>query len=428
MAMPYEQPAKSGRWVYEFIFDGKRHRIRLGKVKGSKATVIANCIDEICGQLETGAGLLTEQVKWLVGLSDRFHRVIARHLPVPPRVVACLGEWVDRHIADRKDLSPGGKQKLEQTRDKLTNYFGAAKRLRDITADSASKWRTRLRETLSEATCKTHCGNAKAFFSEAVERKLITESPMAHLASGSTARDDSQYIAAGDVLKVMHQLKNDELKLRLAFCRFAGMRVDSEPPTLRWAHIDLKERKMRVASKKTQRFAGKKMRIVPICDVLYTLLVAQWNGRSSDDEPVCKIGRLNGWHKEVIDRAIKAAGLKLWPDRFQSLRASYDTDIRDHLPDYAADAITGHSGEVARKHYNQNVPDEVFSRAYAVGSDKAAQKAAHSLAVSMGMEEPAREASLSKASENQPSDNFAIPQETVAVMGDKGFEPLTSTL
>jgi hypothetical protein len=185
---------------------------------------------------------------------------------------------------------------------------------------------------------------------------------------------------------------------------------------------------MRVASKKTQRFAGKKMRIVPICDVLYTLLVAQWNGRSSDDEPVCKIGRLNGWHKELIDGAIKAAGLQRWPDLFQSLRASYDTDIRDHVPDYAADAITGHSGEVARKHYNRNVPDEVFDRAYAVGSEKAAQKAAHSLAARMRMEETAGDAKLSNATENQPCDHFTIPQGTGAVMGDKGFEPLTSTL
>jgi hypothetical protein len=58
------------------------------------------------------------------------------------------------------------------------------------------------------------------------------------------------------------------------------------------------------------------------------------------------------------------------------LRVSYETDIRDHVPDYAADAITGHSAEVSRKHYSRDVPDEVFGRAFAVGSEKSDSLAA----------------------------------------------------
>ncbi len=428
MAKPYEQPRGSGRWAYDFFFDGKRHRIRFGKMKSERAVVLANRIDEICGQLSTGSGLLADQVKWLVAIPDDLHGAIAGHLPIPARCCPTLKEWLDRYIADRTKLSEGGRQKLQQTADKLTRFFGNAMRLRDITADSASEWRNRMRKSLSDATIRTHCGNAKAIFAQAVARKQIFESPMEHLESGSTRRTDSQYVCAADVLKVMGLLESEELIFRLACCRFAGMRVDSEPPALRWKHVDLKARKMVVPSKKTQRFTGKATRVVPICDVLYGLLVERCKRRTSDDEPVSGIGKLNGWHKELIDRAIKAAGLHPWPDRFQSLRASYDTDIRDYVPDYAADAITGHSVEVARKHYNQNVPPEVFDRAYAVGSEIAAQKAAHSLAAVMGMEMPATNLKPDEIPENGQSRVGTVPVGKVAELGDKGFEPLTSTL
>jgi hypothetical protein len=178
--------------------------------------------------------------------------------------------------------------------------------------------------------------------------------------------------------------------------------------------------------RETKRYAGKKKRVVPICNILRPFLQTQANSRITGDDRVCQIGKLNGRHKAVIDGAIIAAGLSLWPDRYQSLRASYDTDLRGLVPDYAADSITGHSQAVARKHYNRNTPDEVMERGMLLGSTKAAQKAAHRLQESTGNDETAREASIEKTAENEQFAAHVVLYETIRAMGDEGLEPPTS--
>src|SRR5690606_15023120 len=149
------------------------------------------------------------------GLSDLRHGRLSKHLPIPARVAATLGEWLEQYILTRHGLSDGGLRKLTQTRRKLEEYFGKDCRLRDITPERASEWQSHLGSHLREATVKTHGGNAKAIFAEAVRRKLLAESPVSHLRSGSTPREDFEVVPASDVLAVMDKLKDrPELQLR----------------------------------------------------------------------------------------------------------------------------------------------------------------------------------------------------------------------
>ncbi len=394
MAQPYE--ITRGRWAYEFSFNGKRLRLRLGKMPGKRrndqfrsASAFASKVDELRGQLETGSGLLQDHQRFLAGLSDKLHGRLTRVLPLANRVVSRLGAFVDHHIETRPKLSDGGRRKLKQTRFKLVEFFGESKEIRSITESDGDAWRTWLLKSLSEATVKTHCGNAKGIFADAVKQKIIAESPMAQLSSGSTPRGDAQYVERATIQQVIHAIPADqlELKLRLALCRFAGLRVDSEPKSLVWSRLDFAAGKMIVYDQKRKRD-----REIPIDAQLLPYLQARHAERKSGELNVCRTEMLNGWHKEVIERAIADAGVARWADLFQSLRASYDTDVRLVVGDAAADAIVGHTTSVARKHYNRNMPDSVFDKLGVKWNPEAAQKAAHPLRESSGSEGNDREA------------------------------------
>ena len=248
---------------------------------------------------------------------------------------------------------------------KVIEFFGGDADLKEISRQQIDQWLGTLavKHKLSEGTIKSHCGNAKQIFRVAVQNQWLKESPAAHLTAGTTARVDVAFVPREDVRKVIDQLEDTELRLRLALCRFAGCQVDSEPTMIPWTNVDWERRQILAYSKKTQRFAGKKHRPLLIDDDLLPVLQEAYAKRDSDDAMLCTYGTLNGWHKDVINTAIEKAGVRKWPALFQSLRSSYDTEMRSHLPEYAVDRITGHSAAVARKHYNQVLPPDVVAAA-----------------------------------------------------------------
>jgi integrase len=388
--------------------------------------VLAGRIDEVAGQLETGASLLADQVRWLNSLTDVLHARLVKWLPIPPRVVRTLGEWLDELKRRKIKHSEGGRRRFAQACTRLEGFFGRGRGLRDITSAHAAEWRLKMLESLSEATVRTDSGYAKEVFATAVREKVLSESPVAGLESGSTPRDDFAYVPAVEVLKVMGELKDEELRLRVGLCRFAGVRVDSEPSALLWSQVDFEHRRFVLPSKKTQRYAGKKFRIVPIVDVVLPLLRQRFEVRDPGEEHVFSVRTLSGWHKGLVERAIASAGVKRWPALFQTLRSSFDQDIRDHVPDYAADLVTGHGTGVSRKHYTRSVPDEIFGRMFSLGSEKAAQKAAHHLAELPVTTGQSGEADRGNSGKNEPSGAGARILVPVGAMGDEGLEPPTS--
>ena len=133
------------------------------------------------------------------------------------------------------------------------------------------------------------------------------------------------------------------MRLSLEPWRYAGLRVDSEPPRLRWDdHVQLEGRRLLVPCKKTEKHAGKRFRIVPIDSRLLPHLALRYRLRPADEDRVSVLGRLTGSHKATVERAIKRAGVKPWPKLFQALRASYDSELRaSGVPTDFASKMTG---------------------------------------------------------------------------------------
>ena len=329
-------------------------------------------------------------------------------------------------------LQPESRRKLEQTFDKLVEYFTPSRLVREVKSEGAPAWRAWMEERkLSLATVKTHVGNARTIFAKAVKAKLIEQSPFADERGGSTPSDSLTFVPWEDVERVLRKIQNPDLRLRVALCRYAGLRVDSEPPRLRWAkHVQLDERRLLLPCKKTERYAGKRFRVVPIDGRLMPHLALRSALRLAGEDRVCCIGRLTGSHKATVERAIKRAGVKRWPKLFQALRASYDSELRASgvHGDFAA-KMTGHSAEVARRHYTA-IPEALLDRVASLYSPEqvrqAAQNPAHCGAEASGTNGNGANGKASKASEIQYFPAVAGAAWNGGEMGDEGLEPPTS--
>jgi integrase len=416
-----------GRWRVEFTWPEKqRKKIRLGRMREAAAERFKEQLELLLEDLAGGAPS-SDSRRWLEKLSDRLYARLAKKLPVQRRV--SLSQWRKQFMESCNGLERESRRKLEQTFDRLVEFFPESRLLREISSEQAAEWRTWLEHGRSLATVKTHVGNARTIFARAVKLKVVGESPFEHQRGGSTPSDSLTFVPWESVELVLWKIKNPDLRLRVALCRYAGLRVDSEPPRLRWSeHVDFERRLLRVPCGKTKRYAGNSVRVVPIDDRLLPHLQLRHRLRMAGEDRVCQIGKLTGTHKVTVEAAIERAKVARWPRLFQALRASYDSELRANgVPTDFASKMTGHSAEVSRRHYTA-IPEKMLRWVASMYSPEkqAAQKAAHRGAESVGTHGNNLNGDTRNASEIGHFPAFAGMGGNGWEVGDEGLEPPTS--
>jgi len=186
--------------------------------------------------------------------------------------------------------------------------------------------------------------------------------------------------APRDSRKILSKLPNSEWRLLFALARFGGLRIPSEPQELRWADIDWQRDRMVVHSPKTEHHKGHETRTIPIFPDLRRCLLERRDDGKPEDEMVLPMlrGKSNSYCRKPVIKAIELTGVAVWEDLFNTLRATFDTELRDRFPGHVVDAWTGHSERVAKRHYSQ-VTDEHFARA--IGDVEKSKSTAQSTAV-----------------------------------------------
>ena len=115
-------------------------------------------------------------------------------------------------------------------------------------------------------------------------------------------------------------------------------------------------------------------------------------------------------------RIMAKGGVKPWPRLFQNLRATRETELAESWPMHVVCAWIGNSQAVARKHYLQ-VTEDHFRRA--------AQNPAQCPAEPGLTERKAETADVQKGPD-LPQDSESYMGVHKSLVGDSGFEPLTS--
>ena len=343
---------------------GERQTITLGVKPRHKPEAVKRHVEELLTALTVGQLPGRQTAVWLSELDDKMHAKLARVGLVTPRSETTLTGWLDQYLEERKgELKPEGYRKLAQTRAKLLSYFGDGVALRSLTPQDASAWREGLKASgLSEATVKTHSGNVKTIFTEAVRRTLIDANPFEALKSGPTPSKYTRYVTPEVIGRVIGACPSREWALLFGLARYAGLRVPSETHRLTWADVNWADAKLTVHAPKTEGFTGHERRIVPIEPRLMALLQDRFEQCEEGQTHLVTI-RGQGCISRYVDMILTAAGVEPWRRLWQTLRSSCEREWALRYPQYAVSKWIGHSIEVSGRHYTDGVPDELFARA-----------------------------------------------------------------
>lgn len=355
---------KDGTRRCQFVLDGKRYTIRLGRADSRSALAFKYKLESLLRARRTGV-IDAADAEWLNGLHDDTYAKLAHTGLVRPRSHqhATLGTLLQDYFATL-DVKDSTRRTYEQTKDGLTAHFGEGGLLAEIGEFRAHEWRrSMVEEGLAEATIAKRVKTARAIFAAGVRWKMVTENPFRFLKTGSM-RNPSRlvYVPVDDIERVIERCADPQWKALLALARYGGLRVPSEVLRLEWGHINWAENRVLVTSPKTEG-QGKATRLIPLFTELKPHLLAAYEAAPEGGTHVITLHREAGVNlRTQLQRLIIRAGLNPWPKLWQNLRASCATDLaRDH-PGHVAAAWCGHTEAVARASYWQ-VRDEDYERA-----------------------------------------------------------------
>jgi len=359
--------------------DGKRKRIRLGKVMHDDAKDAKRGIQRLLLCRQHGQDIDNDTARWLAGLDDKIHDRVARHGLCERRkrpaemALSELGAFIDAYIESRAIKKPNTKRNYQVTRSHLVEYFGAEKKLEDITLGEADEWRQSLLKELSSATVSREVKRARQFFRGAVRKKLIAENPFADLASPAQVNKSREHFVSQEVTqKVIEACPDSEWRLIVALSRYGGLRCPSEHLSLTWGDVNWEQNRITIQSPKTEHHVGGESRVIPLFPELRTYLEATFDEAEAGAEHVVTRYRDRNTNlRTQLLRIVKQAGAKPWPKPFQNMRASRETELSEHFPIHVVCAWIGNSTAIAAKHYLQ-VRDSDFERAAESAAESAA--------------------------------------------------------
>lgn len=389
MASVSHDPGGKKRITFKGL-DGKRRALYLGKCGKGNAETIRRHVDAILTAAMSLGTLAADTADWLGKIHPDLHAKLVNvglttaRESTGNKSAALLGSFIDGYLARREDLKPASRLVLGHVIRNLKEFFGTERPMELINpaeADDFRRW-LEVTEELAPATIGKRIEWCDTFFRDALRRKLIPENPFIDVKrSKATNKDRQKHIDRAVIDKVIDACPNAEWRLLVALSRFLGLRVPSEPFSLKWTDIDWATSRMTITSVKTARYDGRGSRLVPILPEIRIYLNEVDELSQEGDVYVFENLRKrasvrSGYWADInlrttFTKIIKSAGFVPWPKLWHNLRASAQTDLAAVHPLHVVCAWLGNSKEIAKDHYLL-VTDSDFDRAM-ISSEQPAQ-------------------------------------------------------
>ena len=368
MAGIQRQKDSKGKWRYRIQFydpTGERHSVWLGRVSGQVAKEVAGHIENVVDAAKYSTSVPAKTAAWLQEKAPENVIVCLANAGLcNSRERGTLGLFIDDYIKSREDAAKNTVRNFKNSRQKLVDYFGADKRLHDITPGDADDWRQWLvNQKYSDSTISKAVKHAKQYLTIAKRKRLVQSNPFNHLKAGGEHNESrKRFIERKTIDCVIEQAPDIQWKLIIALARYGGLRCPSEVLALTWADVNWEAGKVTVTSPKTKR-QGKAYRVIPLFPELRLLLEKAFD----DAEPgtlyvITKYRDSNANLRTQFKRILKRAGVQPWERLFQNLRATRETELANEYPLHVVTAWLGNTEKVASKHYLQ-VTDSHFEQA-----------------------------------------------------------------
>ncbi len=406
--------------------DGSRKAIRLGKIDRKSAESICRHVEALLSAKLASQPISRETAAWTAAIGDALKaKLAAAGLLEAPRREA-LGDFLRSHILNRADVKPATLEVWQQPCRNLIEFFGDAKPLRSITegdAEQFKQWITT--QPLAVATIAKRLSFCRTFLHVARKHKLVEENPFADVAIPVADVTARQHFVGRDAIVALLANADATWRTIIALSRYGGLRCPSEVLSLEWGHVDFDANAICVPSPKTERYAGKASRIIPMFPELRPFLEAAYESKQRDQTHVVGGGHLakadceRGWAscnlRTAFNRLIKRTGLSGWPRLFHNLRSSRETELLDTFPVQVVSKWMGHDPKTCLAHYAQTTDDH-FERAVRgaqSGALKAQKQAQQVTAGECGNSQEMNATSSQSASCAVPSDTVQLAAHSI---------------
>lgn len=352
---------KNNRWRIQFISpDGSRRSVSTPasqKVKDKgrgKAETFKGRIEELLSAKLTGTAISRALSLWVVDLPDETHDKLSNAGLIEPRLSAKLGPFLASWFEERKNQKHSTLTVWGHARRNLLDFFGADKDLRSITEEDAERFERWLKEheNLQETTIRKRCGFSKQMLTSAVKARLLDKNPLQALKVAAVGNKKRQYfVTEAESQKVLEACPDAEWRAMFALARYGALRCPSEVQALKWDDIDWANERFHVHASKTEHHSDEGDRVVPLFPEVRKALDDLWEQIPEKTEYVIhrnhKLSNVN----PQLGRIIKRAGLKVWPKRWQNLRATRATELERVFPSHVVTGWCGHTERIAEQHY-----------------------------------------------------------------------------
>ena len=392
---------KDGRRRIQFYDgNGKRRSVGLGSISERNAERIRDKVEQLVEHAVTGTPLDSDASRWVAGLDDKLHAKLVKARLTEVRSSTDsdsetdaavdgvkLIDFFDQYLSQCGDLKTSSLTVYSNVRRNFIEFFDCGKTLAEITEFDADNFRRFLKsKNYADATVNRRCGVAKTVAKAAVRHRLIKSNPFEHLATTVNGNPQKRRMISHEIIEtVLEACPSAEWRLLVVLGRFGGMRVPSEPLSLRWCDIDWTNQKIHFRQPKNEHHDGKETRSIPLFPELVAPLldVQEQSGGSGSEFVITELRpqsmRNNAGNFENASlstrfkKIITKAGLTPWPKPWVNLRASRDTELREQFPSHVVDDWIGHCEDIAKRHYLM-VTDDHFAKAVSTNPEKPVRK------------------------------------------------------
>ncbi len=386
---------KDGRRRIQF-YDGNRKRrsIGLGTLTDRNAERIRDKVEQLVEHTVMGTPPDSDVSRWIAGLDDRMHSKLVKAGLTEARILAVevepelsellsLKQFLADYFERRTDIKKSSLTVYGHVRRNLLAFFEPDTALVEFTTGHAVDFGRYLKQDgLASTTIDRRISLARTIFEDAVRHRVIPANPFFDIRKplksimSRNNKSRQRFIERTTIDRVMDFASDAEWRLLIVLARYGGLRVPSEPLSLRWCDVGWQRKRILVTAPKTEHHEDKGTRWIPMFPELVEPLRDVYEQAEDGSEFVIVKNRpaslrdsAGNWQnanlRTQFARIIRRAGLEPWPKLWQNLRSTRETELTGpghNHPLHVVTAWLGNTEAVAREHYLQ-ITDDDFERA-----------------------------------------------------------------
>lgn len=385
-------------WRIQYVdIEGRRQTLRLGKCSKSSAEIVRHRVGLLLTARRLGVAMDSETAGWVNSLGEPIRGRLGKTgligiAPTVKRDRENVSDYFTTYIDRRKrSVKPATVLVWTIATNGLVKSLPPKLKLSELNASHGKQWLDDMQAAgIAPTTQYKRLTIVRQILGDAVSANRLAENPFASIKISKPKRMSNVEVPSQSISKLLPHL---DLKWQaiVILARYGALRCPSEVLSLKWEHIDVRNRLMLVPEPKTERHSGRGLRKCPLFPEVHEALkrlkhtseyVIDLPGlRAAADRPT---GWANANLRTHLLKRMEAANIKPWPRLFHSMRATRQTELEREFGRTAACAWVGNTESVAEAHYlmvtsaDWHKATKHKNRTRRTGSEKAPQSDAKS--------------------------------------------------